>query len=306
MFLIPIQYHKLKYPSHVIDKVKIKEVSAHFDKSKREIEIVLSRDSYRVSLHTEYSAKERKLDKYPIRKFDVLRNSLIKLKGRYRNIVPNLWISRDWAIQFAEFLIEIIYGYKAKIEIIEIHPPIEKSLEEFIEYYKEFLNIIRQAGINAHILIENRNGFKLSTTEDYLKLSQLIDKENLDLKLIIDFPQLLNAEKVRVPKYEHVNVNRLRETMKRINLFKHNVKAIHLWGQKKNISHAGDINDLFFNKKEAVNVFYEELSTIFKDIKEPLYFIPEINQGLSGKSKEECLKNIIEQLESYGWKFVYI
>jgi len=94
--------------------------------------------------------------------------------------------------------------------------------------------------------------------------------------------------------------------MKRINLFKHNIKAFHLWGQKKNISHAGDINDLFFNKKEAVNVFYEELSTIFKDIKEPLYFIPEINQGLSGKSKEECLKNIIEQLESYGWKFVYI
>lgn len=104
MILIPIQYHKRKYPDHI--RPNIDEIAGHFDVH----EISPNRN---FSLHTEYSYGKRNLTSEVIKQFTTLQNS-------NKEGVPQLWYSELWAIEFAEFVKTLCNG-KAP-SIIEIHP----------------------------------------------------------------------------------------------------------------------------------------------------------------------------------------
>ncbi|WP_281951300.1 hypothetical protein [Nitrosophilus kaiyonis] len=285
MKLIPIKYHNLKYPVYI--KPRIIEVAAHFDINK--LPSYLENNNF--SLHTEYSAKKRNFNNHVIQKY----KSLVTAQPNPGK--PKLWVSKNWAREFAYFLIELLDGKIPKI--IEIHPPNSRStnLNEFIEYFKVFENIFLNKDIRCEILIENRNGFRISGIDDFIELFNIIDKEKISLKLIVDFPQLLNYEKAKKdPKV-------LNETMEKIKSVKHNINAIHLWGQNGRNSHSGDMLDYFDQNIELKNIFFSKLGEVFNDLESEMYFIPEINAGANGKTREQCLENIVHDLEQTGFIF---
>lgn len=75
--LIPIQYHRTRYPEDI--KPKIQEVAGHFDCNPIKLDSPYS-------LHTEYSFKDRKFDNQIIVKYKEICNA--NKKG-----IPKLWYS---------------------------------------------------------------------------------------------------------------------------------------------------------------------------------------------------------------------
>ncbi|WP_421716550.1 hypothetical protein [Arcobacter arenosus] len=288
MKLIPIIYHNLEYPSHI--NANIKEVASHFDVSKLDNKLV----NHQFSLHTEYSATHRNFSSELINNYPTILSSQSKSK----NSKPILWISEQWAFEFADFIIKLLNGKVPKI--IEIHPPNKRrtKVETFMDYYEIFRNTLLDNGIDCEISIENRNGFMLSGINDFKNLSNEIDKRNSNLKLILDFPQLLNFEKAKK------DIPILKNTMNGIKGFKHNVSSFHIWGQKGRSAHMGDMSDYFNYNERLKELFYENIKELFLHIEKDLYFIPEINFGIKDKkSKKDCLKNIVNDLENIGFSF---
>jgi hypothetical protein len=103
-FLIPVQYHKRKYPKGF--SPKIKEVPANFDIEQMDT-------SFPCSLHTEYSWGARKFTSPIIKKFKTTQKA-------HRNKVPQLWFNKKWAEEFVDF-IATISKRSESIKIIEIH-----------------------------------------------------------------------------------------------------------------------------------------------------------------------------------------
>ncbi len=288
MKLIPIIYHRLPYPTHI--QASIVEVAGHFDVES--LPSTIQNNSF--SLHTEYSAGHRNLNSELISKFQSITSS----QSDAKTAKPKLWVSKEWAQEFAQFLIELLNGKQP--HIIEIHPPNSRrnGFDTFSEYYNVFYNELRDSGIISKILIENRNGFSLSGVKDFQKLSDLIDTEQIDLKLILDFPQLLNFEGARN------DIDKLNVVMEAIEGFKHNVDAFHLWGQVGSNAHMGDLDDYFNRNTEMKEIFLNHLKELFVGSEKEIYFIPEVNFGISSeKTKEDCLSNIVDDLESVGFSF---
>ena len=128
MNLIPITYHSKKYPAGVISNVD--EIAGNFDKDS-------INPQRKYSLHTEYSHMKRKLDNQLINKYP-------ELKSSERDNVPQLWKNKEWAKEFANFIIELI-GNNLSPEIIEIHPPFNdycNTFSDFFDIYGEFEKII--------------------------------------------------------------------------------------------------------------------------------------------------------------------
>ena len=103
--LIPVKYHRRNYPPHI--KAEIDEIAGHFDVSRMSA-------ARKFSLHTEYSYGKRKLESDLLEKLPVLKNA-------QKNGVPQLWYSKQWAVEFAKF-IKLLCD-KEGPTIIEIHPP---------------------------------------------------------------------------------------------------------------------------------------------------------------------------------------
>lgn len=289
MQLIPIIYHNLPYPFNITSNIY--EVAAHFDIEKLNDNL----ENYGFSLHTEYSAVKRKfisglIQSYPT----ILASQSDSIRSK-----PKLWINEKWAIEFADFLAKLLNGKIPKI--IEIHPPNPRKfdVELFLDYYELFTTHLSKNKIDTEISIENRNGFMLSGIKDFQTLSDAIDRRNSNLRLILDFPQLLNFEKAKSDQ------NKLIKVMDSINGFKHNVSSFHIWGQYGNNAHRGDMLDYFNQNNDMKNLFYKKLTEVFANHPTPLYFIPEINFGIDeNKSKQACLKNIVDDLSFYGFQFM--
>ena len=145
--LITVQYQKCMYPKDI--KPNIYEVACHCDKKTLNI-----RGNY--SLHTEYSFMGRKFDSEGIQKYNVICNA--NKKG-----IPMLWYSKEWALEFAGFIVEITKG-EIPPSVIEIHPPFSdySDLDVFIDLYKVFDEKIRNYFPDVVILIENRSGTSYS------------------------------------------------------------------------------------------------------------------------------------------------
>jgi hypothetical protein len=289
MYLIPIQYHKLKYTDDI--NPAITEVAGHFDKTSVNV-----KGHY--SLHTEYCYMARKLNSELINKYNAICTA--NKKG-----IPQLWYSRNWALEFAEFIRTITTG-KHDPSIIEVHPPFSdySDIKSFLEVYSVFEKRIKEYFPNVILLIENRSGtrysggnFIVSTIDQLVDLSNKLDQTELDLKITLDIPQLFTAHSISNNKIDVMDdiFNKLKE-------IRSNIHGLHLWGKDisisgRRIAHAGDLNTYFENDQEMKKYFLKRYYETFKDdIKR--YFVPEVN------SKSEDLVSICNDLKEAGFMFL--
>jgi len=292
MSLIPIKYHRKIYPS--IIKSNIEEIAGHFDK-----ENIRPKMDY--SLHTEYSVGKRNL-------VSKLLSDLHYIKNANKNSVPQLWYNKKWSGDFYNFITRIV-GNNKPPDIIEIHPPFSdycNLVYDFIQNYAIFELKIRETFPDTKIFIENRCGtiysggkFIFSKINELNQLSDVLDKNNLKLKIVLDIPQLLAAHNINLRNISIANIESVLESIKTI---AHNISGIHLWGKKLTendrwISHIGDLNDYFSGNKEQKNFFLRKVYDVFNDGKKR-YFVPEVN------SSSEDLQSIVNDMINVGFKFV--
>jgi len=288
MILIPIQYHKRKYPAHI--RPNIDEIAGHFD-----VQAIFPKRDF--SLHTEYSYGKRSLNSELINKFATLQNS-------NKDGVPKLWHSELWALEFAEYVKALCNG-KAP-SIIEIHPPFSdyiESIEQFLRIYKIFEESILTSFPQARILIENRSGsiykgskFLISKGQHLRSLCEHISAMNLKLRITLDIPQLLTA----YGGPDNLGTKALSDILNRQNILESMTDGIHLWGKRRSkagrpVAHCGDLNS-FFESEEKKNIFLEWLVQFLQD-KRPRYFVPEVN------SADADLHSIIRDLEGMKIRF---
>lgn len=275
-----IEYNGIPYPEGYISKIK--EVAGHLDKEKIENE-----ESY--SLHTEYSYGKRKLDSTVLQKYNTL-------KEANKAGVPQLWKSEEWAKEFAEFICELTEDNNPP-SIIEIHPPFNDyaDIEKFVKCYKVFESIIKLSFPKTKIFIENRSGsiyrggkFIAGKADEIALLCQAIEENNLELGVVLDFPQLLTAERIDTLKF---NVEKYMNAIEKLYPYQHIIKGIHIWGKKKNpngrwVAHCGTLDTYFGCNQENKKEFLNGIEKLCNDgVKR--FLVPEVNSGV------EDLKSII-------------
>ena len=267
-----IEYNGISYPKGYVSKIK--EVAGHLDK--KEIE---NEDCY--SLHTEYSYGKRKFDSTILDKYPILRESN---KGG----VPQLWKSEEWAKEFAEFICELTSG-KNPPHIVEIHPPFNDyaDMDSFVRCYKVFEKEIDQVYPNTNIFIENRSGavyhggkFVVGKADEIVALCEAIESHNLKLGVVLDFPQLLTAERLDTLNF---NEDKYIAAIEKIHPYQHLVKGIHVWGKKKNpkgrwIAHCGTLDTYFDGNVDSKNIFISGIVRICDDGMKR-FLVPEVNSG---------------------------
>lgn len=313
--LIPVLYNRRKYPSGI--KPKIEEIAANFDSEKKHTDL-------QYSLHTEYSYREREFSSPALIGLDELKSS--DKKG-----VPRLWASEKWAEQFATF-IERISDDEKSPEVIEVHPPFDdytENMEDFVHIYSIFEDRIRSLFPESLVVIENRYGsqyrggkFRVSKCGDIIELSQLIKKNNLRLKLVLDFAQLFSSHNMDIGRFTKENISSILE---RISPVRENISSVHLWGKclgktGRSVVHTGTL-DSYFNGLRCDDVktmdysnldayveyenhgdnlkthFLTEMKKLLDDNKKR-YFVPEVN------SREIHLQSIVNDLLNAGFEFV--
>lgn len=246
------------------------------------------------SLHTEYSYGKRKFDSEIIKKFPELINA-------QKDGVPQLWKNEEWASQFADYIVAMVDG-KAKPKVIEIHPPFDdySDMESFIKSYIAFERKIRKFYPSVDILIENRCGsvyrggkFILSKTKDLIELSKLIERDNINLKIAYDVPQIYAAHNVK-KKEQYISL------LKDAKSIRKHIGGVHLWGKKtspsgRRVAHCGDLNT-YFSDNELKKEFLKELKELFNDdITRKM--VLEVNTG------NDDLTSIVNDLLDNGFDF---
>lgn len=283
---IPVSYGGKAYPHGITPSLT--EVAGHFDK-----ESIKKISNY--SLHTEYSHSGRKLTN------PLLASNSNSITLYTQKSVPLLWYNKDWSKDFYNFLVRLI-GDNPPPTILEIHPPFKSycnNFERFLSVYAPFEEMFLKRYPNCKILIENRcgnilyNDFLFSSHEDYLNFSKLLDSSSLSLKLILDVPQIITANKLTPNNFNNINI--IFDALKKV---KHNISSIHLWGKDENSTpHKGDLNSYFRNNEYFKLIFLKLLYETFND-NTPRYFVPEVN------STKKDLDSIINDLLATGFKFI--
>lgn len=278
-----IEYNGIPYPEGYVSKIK--EVAGHLDKENIETE-----DCY--SLHTEYSYGKRKFESSILEKYKALREAN---KGG----VPQLWKSEEWASEFAEFVLELTEErYPPKI--VEIHPPFNdySDIEHFVKCYKVFEKRIGQVYPNTNVFIENRSGavyrggrFVVGKADEIVALCKAIENQDLNLGIVLDFPQLLTAERLDTLKF---NADKYMAAIEIIHPYQHLIKGIHVWGKKKNpkgrwIAHCGTLDTYFGENEKSKTIFLDGIKRICDDGR-TRFLVPEVNSGA------EDLQSIIDDI----------
>lgn len=278
-----IEYNGIPYPEGYISKIR--EVAGHFDK-----EDIENEDCY--SLHTEYSYGKRKFNGSIIEKHPIL-------KEANKGGVPQLWLSEEWAESFAKFVCELTAN-KNPPHIVEIHPPFNdySDINRFVKCYKVFESNIKQVYPDTLILIENRSGalyrggrFVVGKADEIVSLCEAIESYNLQLGIVLDFPQLLTAERIDTLKF---NTEKYCAAIEKIHPYQHLIKGIHIWGKKKNpkgrwIAHCGTLDTYFGGNEQGKNAFLGGIQRICDDNR-MRFLVPEVNSGA------EDLENIIRDV----------
>jgi len=285
--LIPVKYRKIDYPDKIT--ANIYEVAGNFDRENIDV-------STPYSLHTEYSFEEREFNTNIIK-------DLTYIKEAQKNKIPQLWFNKNWTKEFFIFIDRLIDVNEAP-EVLEIHPPYNEycsSFEQFFEIFKVFYEEFKRKEKYkfTKIVIENRFGtknnsgkFLLSTCDDVLKFCELLNKSDIDLKIILDYPQLFsvvystNKEKQKELKKKGIMIDE--EILEKIILFNQDLKkyrkiigGIHMWGKRINKKgewspHFGNFNTLFSKNNYLKKKFLESVKDTFND-DIPRYFVPEVN-----------------------------
>ncbi len=313
---IPVQCPDYEYPSYIDSKIQ--ERTANFFR-----ENIEKTNLDYISLHTDHPMfwKKKQRDKI------LSSNFLKEFPSIFDNIYDSgyycfskLWCDdKGWSKDFARFLLRLTDGIESKrIKIIEIHPPFKKycdSFETFIERYKPFEEEILKKLPSTKICIENRynnsktkkiSDFMLSTTKDIIDLTELISnpKNNLNLTLVVDVPQLFSEHNNDKVISEERLIREVLTDLKRIRNF---ITYTHIWGRSKTVRrgrtfkgvHNADLNTYFENNEKIKNCFLEGIYDLFDD-GIPRYFLPEIYNGNDEMSAEESIKSIVDDLRNYG------
>lgn len=280
-----VKYHSQSYPADI--PLVLEETAAHMD--------VASIDrGPNLSLHTEYSYGKRELNSLLIQKYD-------ELMTANKNGVPQLWKNAKWAEQFAGFVKDLAGDIEPGV--IEIHPPFSDytDIKSFADIYKVFEDSIREVYPNTEILLENRCGsvykggkFIVSKAESIEELCEEIEKQNIDLSIALDVPQLYTAHNVKKEEQYFA----LLERMKQIREY---IGGVHLWGKRRSktgrkVSHCGDLNSYFEYNDSLKQSFLEAFADCFNDNK-PRKLVLEVNSG------NEDLMSIISDLKTAGILF---
>ena len=285
-FFEMVKYHDQKYPAEI--PLHIEECAAHMDTV--EIKAELNR-----SLHTEYSYGKRKFNSELMARFPILADT-------HKNGVSQLWYNAEWSRRSADFVIALS-GDDAP-SVVEIHPPFNDytNMDNFVENYRAFEDIILERFPQTDILIENRCGsvykggkFLISKLSDVEHLCSEIEKRELKLQIAYDVPQIYTAHNA---KKQSTYIELLQNT-KAIRSF---IGGVHLWGKRKSasgrlVSHCGDLNSYFTEDTETKTLFLREFCHCFDDgICRKM--VLEVNSG------NNDLQSIILDLTSTGVKFI--
>ncbi len=281
-----IKYHGRVYPGDV--PLRIEEIAAHFD-----VQEIRSR--LKISLHTEYSYGRRQFHSTRISKFP-------EIAAAQRDGIPQLWKNESWALQFADFIIELV-GEKAPPSVIEIHPPFDDytDVENFVKHCAVFEHKIRERFPDVELLIENRCGsvyhggkFILSRIRDIYHLAERVAAGDLGLKMACDVPQIYTAHNAKTERQFVGLLNDIRA----VRWF---VGGVHLWGKRvsaggRRVAHCGDLNS-YFGDAAVKESFLRAFQECFDD-GVARKMVLEVNSG------DEDLASIVADLRGVGVVFV--
>jgi len=290
--LIPVIYNDIEYPSPI--KANIHEIAGNFD-----VEDIMVDTHY--SLHTEYSFGKRSF------KLNIF-NNLKHITSAQKNGIPQLWYNKEWAEHFLLFIERLIDSNDEKPpEVLEIHPPFVdycSSFKDFMEIFKGFYVNFKGKYPSTKILIENRygtmnkNDFLLSKSLDVLEFCKVLSSpeySDIDLKIVLDYPQLFSAEKINLDTLNENDLKIITLFNKNLIEYRRKIGGLHMWGKRKDkkgkwAPHQGDF-DTFFSNREELKL--EFLSSVFSTFNDDMarYFVPEVN---SRKGVHSVVKNMIK------------
>lgn len=278
-----VEYNNVPYPDGYCSTIK--EVAGHLDKGS-----ISPAGSY--SLHTEYSYGKRKFDSPLLAHYPALREA-------HKDGVPQLWKSTEWASEFASFILELTSASEAP-HVVEIHPPFNDycTIEQFAERFQVFEKALHAHYPETTIVIENRAGsvyhggkFLFSKAKDIALLCDAIQQHELQLGIVLDFPQLLTAESIDTLKFNNEKYDAAIDCI--VKHQKH-IRGVHIWGKKKSesgrwVSHAGTLDTYFGGNAETKAAFLAGIHRVCDDGL-PRFLVPEVNTGA------EDLASIISDL----------
>ncbi|PKN68524.1 MAG: hypothetical protein CVU54_14495 [Deltaproteobacteria bacterium HGW-Deltaproteobacteria-12] len=304
---IPVRYAHTKYPDDV--KPKIQETTANFFNFFEHKKSIQKTALPYLSLHTDPGypgKKEMFLSSDVLDQFPVISKNVFDFGSR---CVSKLWFNEKWSKEFSGFLVGLTEGIeRQRIKVIEVHPPIDAycdSLETFLKIYAAFEEEALKEFPSAIINIENRcnpdpkrkgGKFLLSRNNDIIKLSNLISRSDLKLKLVIDIPQLLS---------EHHGNNllsekQIKDVLLPIRDIRESISGTHIWGYNINKEnggqHGADFNTYFNNDPKLKDCFLQEIYKLFDDGK-ARYYVPEVSSTVA-------VQSIVNDLRSAGIQFV--
>ena len=281
-----VRYGSLRYPANI--PLHLVEVSGHFDISKRKMAVPYS-------LHTEYSYGPRSFSSAALDMYS-------DIPSAQRMGIPQLWTSLDWSRSFALFVARLVSGGLAPT-VIEVHPPFTDcvaSVPQFLDNYELFEDVMLQRFPGVQIVLENRMGtrypgtFLVSTARDLMALAEAIEKRNLQMRVALDVPQLLHAQKART-------TSEIEDSLQTILPMRSMIASIHMWGRRqgangKYTSHTGSLDTWLPDpmEKEALLSSLHRLT----DDDQIRWMVLEVNSG------ETDLCAILRDLKASAFCFV--
>ncbi len=304
---IPVRYSNKNYPSDI--KPKIQEITANFFNFFKHKKTLQKTELPYLSLHTDPGYRGKKdifLSSELPNEFPVISENVSYFRS---HCVSKLWFNEKWGKEFSGFLVRLTEGIEhSRIKVIEVHPPFDTScgsLETFLEIYAIFEEEVAKGFPSAIINIENRvnsdpkrkgGKFLLSTNNDIIKLSNLISKSDLKLKLVVDIPQLLSEHYGNILLSEEM----IKEVLAPIRDIRDFVSSTHIWGyninKERGGQHAADFNTYFNNDQKVKDGFLQEIYHLFDDGKKR-YFVPEVGST-------PAVQSIVNDLRNAGIEFV--
>ena len=282
-----VRYGRLTYPKDI--PLHLQEVSGHFD-----VQPFAKEQPY--SLHTEYSYGAREF-----RSAAIMEHSSIP--EAQKNGIPQLWADMYWAADFAVFIHRLVERGNAP-SVIEIHPPFKDcagGMEGFLNSYSIFEKVMNKRFPETEIVIENRTGtrnrcgFLISTVQDLKELCQGISAHEMKLKIALDIPQILYAEKAHTAE-------QIQRVFRELVEIRGLIGSIHLWGRQKKAdgrvtSHTGDLKTWFAGDEKAHQALLDGMVKLLDD-DISRWLVLEVNSG------EKDLNSIINDLKSKEIRFI--
>lgn len=218
--------------------------------------------------------------------------------------VPQLWKNVEWAEEFAEFLIDSTKHLQPPT-VIEISPPFDDyilDLEEFVEIYKIFEKKIKGVYPNTEIHIANRcvtvygcGKYLLSTVYDIIELCQILEQNDLQLKIALDIFTLYSAHNITQKKRKNIM-----KILSELEKYRQCIGSVHIWGKgtvgERRVPRCGDLDSYFLNDVQLKEDFLISLASLFSD-DTVRYLILDVDSG------EDDLLAIIGDLYHGGCSF---